>query len=76
MDKVLSGRLGYTGNLRALFRAFAHADIERALELMMSGSSRRLRGAECADCPPQTWLCMIHTHTFEKPWCVQWPGSS
>lgn len=34
MDNVLSGRLGYTGNLRTLFRAFPRADIERALELL------------------------------------------
>lgn len=34
MDNVLSGRLGYTGNLRTLFRAFPRADIERALRLL------------------------------------------
>ena len=34
MDNVLSGRLGYTGNLRSLFRAFPRADIERALQLL------------------------------------------
>ncbi len=34
MDNVLSGRLGYTGNLRTLFRAFARADIEHALKLL------------------------------------------
>jgi phosphonate transport system ATP-binding protein len=31
---VLSGRLGYTGNLRTLFRAFARDDVQRALELL------------------------------------------
>jgi phosphonate transport system ATP-binding protein len=34
MDNVLSGRLGYTGNLRTLFRAFPRADVERALRLL------------------------------------------
>ena len=34
MDNVLSGRLGYTGNLRSLFRAFPRADIQRALDLL------------------------------------------
>ena len=34
MDNVLSGRLGYTGNLRTLFRAFPREDIRRALELL------------------------------------------
>ena len=34
MDNVLSGRLGYTGNLRTLFRAFPRADIEHALRLL------------------------------------------
>jgi phosphonate transport system ATP-binding protein len=34
MDNVLSGRLGYTGNLRTLFRAFARPDIDRALHLL------------------------------------------
>ncbi|MEE8188178.1 MAG: phosphonate ABC transporter ATP-binding protein [Kiloniellales bacterium] len=34
MDNVLSGRLGYTGNLRSLFRVFPRSDIERALELL------------------------------------------
>ncbi len=32
MDNVLSGRLGYTGNLRTLFRHFSKTDIELALE--------------------------------------------
>ena len=32
--RVLSGRLGYTGNLRTLFRAFPRADVERALALL------------------------------------------
>ena len=31
MDNVLSGRLGYTGNLRSLFRAFPQTDINQAL---------------------------------------------
>ncbi len=34
MDNVLSGRLGYTGNLRTLFRAFPRSDIEDALNLL------------------------------------------
>ena len=34
MDNVLSGRLGYTGNLRTLFRAFPRRDIEHALHLL------------------------------------------
>ena len=34
MDNVLSGRLGYTGNLRTLFRAFPRTDIEHALSLL------------------------------------------
>lgn len=34
MDNVLSGRLGYTGNVRSLFRAFPQADIRRALGLL------------------------------------------
>lgn len=34
MDNVLSGRLGYTSNLRTLFRAFPRHDIERALHLL------------------------------------------
>ena len=34
MDNVLSGRLGYTGNLRTLFRAFPRADIGHALQLL------------------------------------------
>ena len=31
MDNVLSGRLGYTGNLRSLFRHFPKKDIDQAL---------------------------------------------
>lgn len=31
MDNVLSGRLGYTGNLRSLFRAFPQEDVNQAL---------------------------------------------
>ena len=34
MDNVLSGRLGYTGNLRTLFRHFSKPDIELALEYL------------------------------------------
>ncbi len=34
MDNVLSGRLGYTGNLRTLFRAFKRDDIEHGLQLL------------------------------------------
>ena len=40
MDNVLSGRLGYTGNLRTLFRAFPRRDIERALHLLDRGWHR------------------------------------
>ena len=34
MDNVLSGRLGYTGNLRTLLRSFPHQDIQQALKLL------------------------------------------
>lgn len=34
MDNVLSGRLGYTSNIRTLFRAFPRVDIEQALALL------------------------------------------
>ncbi len=34
MDNVLSGRLGYTGNLRTLFRAFPRRTIDHALQLL------------------------------------------
>lgn len=34
LDNVLSGRLGYTGNLRTLFRAFPKSDVEQALKLL------------------------------------------
>ncbi len=34
MDNVLSGRLGYTGTLRSIFKLFPRADIERALEML------------------------------------------
>ena len=34
MDNVLSGRLGYTGNLRSLFRHFTKGDIRQALDLL------------------------------------------
>ena len=34
MDNVLSGRLGYVGSLRSIFRAFTNKDSQRALELL------------------------------------------
>lgn len=34
MDNVLSGRLGYTGTMRSLFKVFPRGDIDRALELL------------------------------------------
>ncbi|WP_423905750.1 phosphonate ABC transporter ATP-binding protein [Candidatus Spongiihabitans sp.] len=34
MDNVLSGRLGYVGPLRSVFRVFSNKDIQRALELL------------------------------------------
>jgi phosphonate transport system ATP-binding protein len=34
MDNVLSGRLGYVGSLRSIFRVFPREDIQRALELL------------------------------------------
>ncbi|HET8608244.1 MAG TPA: phosphonate ABC transporter ATP-binding protein [Burkholderiales bacterium] len=34
IDNVLTGRLGYTGNLRSLFRAFTRDDIKQALTLL------------------------------------------
>lgn len=34
MDNVLAGRLGYTGPIRSLFRAFRREDIDRALHLL------------------------------------------
>ena len=34
MDNVLSGRLGYIGNWRTLFRAFPREDIDQALKLL------------------------------------------
>ena len=34
MDNVLSGRLGYVGNLRSLFRLFSKDDITRALQIL------------------------------------------
>lgn len=34
MDNVLSGRLGYVGTLRSIFRVFTNTDIQRALELL------------------------------------------
>ena len=34
MDNVLSGRLGYVGNLRTFFKAFRHEDIDRAINLL------------------------------------------
>ena len=35
MDNVLSGRLGYVGNMTALFRLFSKADVSRALVSMI-----------------------------------------
>ena len=34
MDNVLSGRLGYVGAIRSIFRNFRNPDIQRALELL------------------------------------------
>ncbi len=34
MDNVLSGRLGYVGTTRSLFKLFPRSDIQRALELL------------------------------------------
>jgi phosphonate transport system ATP-binding protein len=34
IDNVLTGRLGYTGTLRSLFRAYTKADIDQALQLL------------------------------------------
>lgn len=34
MDNVLSGRLGYVGLFRSVFRAFSNKDIQRALDLL------------------------------------------
>lgn len=34
MDNVLSGRLGYIGNARSLFKLFPERDVERALDLL------------------------------------------
>ena len=34
MDNVLSGRLGYVGSLRSVFRVFPRTDIQHALELL------------------------------------------
>ncbi len=34
MDNVLSGRLGYIGNVRSLFRLYPKSDIQKALELL------------------------------------------
>ncbi len=34
MDNVLSGRLGYVGAIRSIFRTFNNHDIQRALELL------------------------------------------
>lgn len=34
MDNVLSGRLGYTGNIRSLFRHFPKEDINQALDFL------------------------------------------
>ena len=34
MDNLLSGRLGFTGNIRTLFKAFKREDIDNALKLL------------------------------------------
>ena len=34
MDNVLTGRLGYVGPVRSVFRMFSNKDIQRALELL------------------------------------------
>ena len=34
MDNLLSGRLGYIGNIRTLFKAYPRKDIDRAIELL------------------------------------------
>jgi phosphonate transport system ATP-binding protein len=34
MDNILSGRLGSTGSIRSVFKAFHRADIDRALEML------------------------------------------
>ena len=34
MDNLLSGRLGYVGAIRSIFRNFTNRDIQRALELL------------------------------------------
>ena len=34
MDNLLSGRLGFTGNMRTLFKAFKRQDIDSALKLL------------------------------------------
>jgi len=34
MDNVLSGRLGYTGTLRSIFRIYPKSDIRKALEIL------------------------------------------
>ncbi len=34
MDNLLSGRLGFTGNIRTLFKAFERKDIDNALKLL------------------------------------------
>ena len=34
MDNLLSGRLGYIGNIRTLFKAYPRNDIDRAIELL------------------------------------------
>ena len=34
MDNLLSGRLGFTGNMRTLFKAFKRQDIDNALKLL------------------------------------------
>ena len=34
VDNVLTGRLGYTGTLRSMFRLFGRADVRRAVEIL------------------------------------------
>ena len=39
IDNVLTGRLGYTGTLRSLFRVFTADDIEQALRCSTASAS-------------------------------------
>ena len=62
IDNVLTGRLGYTGTLRSLFRAYTKADIEQALKLLdrvglsehIDKRADRLSGAGPVDSSPRT----------------------